>query len=42
LLFVKTPAHREINNIAAAISIPICYRSRGTLGDPEASLGQPC
>jgi hypothetical protein len=27
LLFAKTPAHREINNIAAANSTPICYRS---------------
>jgi hypothetical protein len=27
VLFAKTPAYREINNIAAAISTPICYRS---------------
>jgi hypothetical protein len=28
LWFAKTPAHREINNIAAAISPPFCYKSR--------------
>jgi hypothetical protein len=27
LLFAKTPARREINNIAAAISPPFCYKS---------------
>jgi hypothetical protein len=27
LLFTKTPARREINNIAAAISPPFCYKS---------------
>ena len=27
VLFAKTPADSEINNIAAAISTPICYRS---------------
>jgi len=27
VLFAKTPAHREINNIAAANSTPFCYRS---------------
>jgi hypothetical protein len=25
--FAKTPADREINNIAAAISTPLCYKS---------------
>src|SRR5260370_27204770 len=27
LLFAKTPGRREINNIAAAISPPFCYKS---------------
>ena len=27
LWFAKTPARREINNIAAAISPPFCYKS---------------
>jgi hypothetical protein len=27
VLFAKTPARREINNIAAAISPPFCYKS---------------
>ena len=27
LWFAKTPADREINNIAAAVSPPFCYKS---------------
>jgi len=27
VMFAKTPARREINNIAAAVSPPICYKS---------------